>query len=93
MPRRIRRVYADRATGDVTVTERIVPAGATVAERFAELRAGLPPACPSDPSEVAWAQVVCDGCGTAESVSFTAPDLPPGWTARDDGEFCPACTG
>lgn len=59
-------------------------------ERIAALRASAAEHL-AGAIEAQFARVVCDGCGKVADVSIEDPQLPAGWCAREDGEFCEAC--
>lgn len=86
--REIQHLMIDKATGDAVLTTRMVPGDADVAERFRQLKAGLPEEAPES-GRRAW--VRCDGCGYAAEVDFDHPELPGGWTTVPDGDYCPRC--
>lgn len=43
------------------------------------------------PVEERWAQVVCDGCGLIVRLDDGQVELPAGWIANADGDYCPGC--
>lgn len=79
--------HVDLMTGEVTMSVESLPDDATVAGRFAELKAGQP--APSGAQKHAGMR--CDRCGREVRVDFENPQLPPGWVADERGDFCPAC--
>ena len=87
--RQIQRLRIDKVTGDATLTVIEVPDDdAGTAERFRQLKADLPTATPES---VRTAYVRCDGCERIAEVNFDQPELPAGWTATPNGDFCPHC--
>lgn len=89
MPRMQERLLIDKATGDATLTRHILP-DAPLPERIEELKAIIPAAM--DPDSIRTATLACDGCGASAELDWDDPRSPAGWTERDDGDFCPACS-
>jgi len=87
--RRRQQLGISLVTGEtVAITE---DADGTVAERVADLKVKAAVALGRDPGEVAEVAVCCDGCPEVTRIDYNATELPPGWTANESGEFCPAC--
>lgn len=86
--RELQRVAIDLHTGDVALTSEIIEEDAGFAERFRQLKETVPEATPES---VRTASVRCDGCDDVVEVDFDKPELPPGWTATAEGDFCPRC--
>ena len=91
MPRIQERLLIDKATGDATVTREVLP-DAPLAERIRDLKATVPARMDADPDAVRRAVLRCDGCQVTAQLDWDDPRAPDGWTERDEGDFCPACS-
>lgn len=84
---RVREDVVISRTGEVRYAAQVLP-DATLAERFAALKelAG--------PGDLArYLGLECNCCAARVQVDWNDPQLPPGWTATADGEFCGPCRG
>lgn len=78
----------DRNTGDATLTTSAADDTADFTTRMRELRDSLPD---TGDIQARIAAAVCDRCGARAELDFDNPQMPPGWAALQDGDFCPRC--
>lgn len=84
------RQFTKITTDSIEQHHQLLP-DASFQERAEELKTYVRPYTKPDGTTIQFFTVQCDGCGIAMPIEYDDPQLPPGWRAQEDGEFCPNC--